>query len=460
MAQFIIDDTASHIPVEKAAALDMLVEWVVFPQWVTTDGGMEIILLYNTAVYRKILFTDCSAGGELMGREIESATLSYSETQNKYTLALDTDEGKYYLRFSDIVFTKTVCYALTSTQFYTGNPWIYLSHIAFMICCKNEYAPDTLNKKEEALLPVLKEIQQTFNIRPENTYEFPLLLKMVEEHGYGELKKRFDKVKTARTKELALAELTNSLSLIKYKPLWDSIYNRIKESQSEYEPYILTDRSHEKVINAVMSERGFSGTYPDYVKVSATKGIINESSYGDIYTITKEKNAVCRVRCQELGDDEGSEKKIIFLCGTAFLKEGAPAEEADIYYCAFNSKGKTLLNTVEYRVGDEKTDLATAAVIAAKRAERVKLTKAEKQYQKNNAPSFMSSFLPMFILGGGFFSVSFTLISVLIVVITALAAGENVGEFLKDMPWLFIVLFTWVGFGGAMGIITALSNRK
>ncbi|MBR6776335.1 MAG: DUF3878 family protein [Clostridia bacterium] len=458
MSILTIDATAGSIAKEKAAALKMLVEAVVFPQWENTEGGMEMILLDNTAVYRKIRFTDCSAGGELMGREIENASLTYSETQNKYTLALETKEGNYYLRFGDILFTKTVCYDLTSTQFYRGNPWIYLSHIAFMICCKREYAPDTLNEKETALLPLLEEIQQTFNVRAENTYEFSLLHKMAEERGYTELKKRFDKVKTARIKEIALAELTNVLSFIKYKPLWDEIYNAVKESQSEYEPYILTDRSHEKVIDAVMKERGFCGTYPDYVKVSATKGIINESSYGEIYTITKEKNAVCRVRCQEIGEDDG-EKQIVFLCGTAFLKEGAPAEDADIYYCAFNAKGKALINTVECNM-ESKDEIKKCALIAAKRAERIKLTKAEKQHQKSNAPSFLSSFLPVFILGGGFFSIAFTLISLIIVVITALAAGESVGEFLRDMPWLFIVLFTWIGFGGAMGIITALSNRK
>lgn len=109
---------------------------------------------------------------------------------------------------------------------------------------------------------------------------------------------------------------------------------------------------------------------------------------------------------------------------------------------------------------ESKDEIKKCALIAAKRAERIKLTKAEKQHQKSNAPSFLSSFLPMFILGGGFFSIAFTLISLIIVVITALAAGESVGEFLRDVPWLFIVLFTWIGFGGAMGIITALSNRK
>jgi hypothetical protein len=72
----------------------------------------------------------------------------------------------------------------------------------------------------------------------------------------------------------------------------------------------------------------------------------------------------------------------------------------------------------------------------------------------------LSTFLTVFIFLGGFFSIGFTLISALVVVITALVAGENVGEFLKDIPWLFVITFTWLGFGGTMGIITALSNRK
>lgn len=459
MTKLIIDTSAKDTPEEKTAALGSLFESTVFPDWEKKDGGMEIEI-FNTPVFcRKILLTNCSAGAELCGSEIVGGTLSYSENKKQYTLALETaEEGKYYLRFDDVVFTESRCHNIVSGQHYYGNPWTHLAHIAFGLCVKAHYTPDLLNQKEKDILPVLQELKQIAVIDEDCKYEFPLLLDLVEKLGYNELKKRFDKVKTARIKEVALAELTNVLSLIKYKPLWDCIYNNIKESQSEYEPYILTDRTHEKVINAVMSERGFSGTYPDYVKVSRTKGIINESSYGDIYTIANEKNAVCRVRCQEAGN-EGSEKKIIFLCGTAFLKEGAPAEDADIYYCAFNAKGKTLLNTVECDI-ENKDEIKKAAVIAAKRAERIKLTKAERKYQRSYAPSFMASFLPMFILGGGFFSIAFTLISLLIVVITALAAGESVGEFLKAMPWVFTIVFTWVGFGGAMGLITALSNRK
>ena len=459
MTKLIIDTSAKDTPEEKTAALESLVESTLFPDWEEKDGGMEIELINIFSVYRKMLLTNCSAGAELYKYEILGGTLSYSESKKQYTLALETkEEGKYYLRFNDIVFTESRCYNIVSAQYYLGNPWTHLVHIAFGLCVKAHYTPDLLNQKEKDILPLLQELKQIAVIDKDCKYEFPLLLDSVEKLGYNELKKRFDKVKTARIKEIALAELTNVLSFIKYKPLWDEIYNAVKESQSEYEPYILTDRSHEKVIDAVMKERGFCGAYPDYVKVSATKGIINESSYGEIYTITKEKNAVCRVRCQEIGDDDG-EKQIVFLCGTAFLKEGTPAEDADIYYCAFNAKGKALLNTVECDM-ESKDEIKKCALIAAKRAERIKLTKAEKQHQKSNAPSFLSSFLPMFILGGGFFSIASTLISLIIVVITSLAAGESVGEFLRDIPWLFIVLFTWIGFGGAMGIITALSNRK
>ena len=306
----------------------------------------------------------------------------------------------------------------------------------------------------------MQELKQITVFDEDCKFEFPILLGMVDKYGYGKTKKFFEKVKTARIKEVALAELTNVLSQIEYKPLWDEIFNNITESQKEYPPFQLKNNEHKKIIDTVIQKHGFSGTYPDYLKVSETKGIINENAYGVTYTIANEKNAVCRVHCQEYSIERNI-AGISFLCGTAFLEEGAPAEIADIYYCAFNSKGKTLLNTVEYFKGHNGNgDLATAAAIAAKRAERVKLTKAEKKYQRNYAPSFMSAFLPMYILGGGFFSIGFTLISALIVIITALVAGENVGEFLKDIPWLFVITFTWLGFGGAMGIITALSNRK
>lgn len=460
MTVLIIDTSAKDMPEEKTAALGSLVESTVFPDWEEKDGGMEIELINTFSVYRKMLLTNCSAGAELYESEILGGTLSYSENKNQYTLALETaEEGKYFLRFNDIVFTESRCYNIVSSQHYLGNPWTHLVHIAFGLCVKAHYTPDLLNQKEKELLPVLQELKQIAVIDEDCKYEFPLLLNLVEKFGYNETKKRFRKAKTARIKEVALAELTNVLSDMRYKPLWDCIFNDIKESQKEYPTILLKNDDHKKTVDAVMRANGFSGAYPDYVKIGRTKGIINENSYGMTYTIANEKNAVCRVHCKEYVID-GNLAAIDFLCGTAFLKEGEPADSADIYYCAFNAKGKTLLNTVEYRVDDEKADLETAAAIAAKRAERVKLTKAERKYQRNYAPSFLSSFLPMFILGGGFFSISFTLVAALVVIITALAAGESVGEFLKDMPWLFTIVFTWVGFGGAMGIITALSNRK
>lgn len=460
MTVLIIDTSAKDMPEEKTAALGSLVESTVFPDWEEKDGGMEIEILNSSAVYRKILLTSCSASAQLCGCEILGGTLSYSESKKQYTLALETvEEGKYYLRFDDVIFTESRCHNIISTQNYIGNPWIYLAYIALRIWAKREVAPDLLNQKEKELLPIISELRQLAQIRTDDEYTFPLLCGLAEKHGYTKTKKYFEKVKTARIKEIALAELTNVLSQIEYKPLWDEIFGDITESQKEYPLIPLKSVEYRSTVDAVMGDKGFSGTYPDYVKVSKTKGIINENSYGMTYTIANEKNAVCRVHCKEYEND-GNLSAINFLCGTAFLKEGEPADSADIYYCAFNAKGKTLLNTVEYRVDDEKADLETAAAIAAKRAERVKLTKAERKYQRNYAPSFLSSFLPMFILGGGFFSISFTLVAALVVIITALAAGESVGEFLKDMPWLFTIVFTWVGFGGAMGIITALSNRK
>lgn len=460
MKELIINTTAKKLSEEKISALRVLTAQSFFSDWEEKNGGMEIELINNSAVYRKMLLTNCSAGAELCGCNILGGTLSYSDTRKEYTLALETEEeGKYYLRFNDVVFTENQCYNIVSTQHYHGNPWTYLVHIAILICAKAHYASDLLNQKEKKLLPVLQELKQISVFDKDCKFEFPILLDMVDKYGYGKTKKYFEKAKNSRIKEVALAELTNVLSQIEYKPLWDEIFNDIKESQKEYPPLPLKNNEHKKIVDAVMEKHGFSGVYPDYVKVSKTKGIINENSYGVTYTIANEKNAVCRVHCKEYAIN-GNLAAISFLCGTAFLKEGASAESADIYHCAFNAKGKTLLNTVEYHAGHGNGDLETAATVAAKRAERVKLTKAERKYQRNYAPSFMSAFLPMFILGGGFFSIGFTLISALVVIITALATGENIGEFLRDMPWLFVIVFPWVGFGGTMGIITALSNRK
>ena len=103
-----IDDSALALEKEKLAALKVLDDFPHFPEFEQWKTGMEIIVLNSGAAFRKIQFEGCSAPAELRGKIIKEAVLSYSETQSKYTLAVEfEDDTKYYLRFTDIKKTPT-----------------------------------------------------------------------------------------------------------------------------------------------------------------------------------------------------------------------------------------------------------------------------------------------------------------------------------------------------------------
>ena len=458
-----IDDSALALEKEKLAALKVLDDFPHFPEFEQWKTGMEIIVLNSGAAFRKIQFEDCPAHAELRGKRIKEAVLSYSETQSKYTLAVEfEDDTKYYLRFTDIKIVKSQNYNCAEYTAYQATPWVYLAIVSWQICDKAIIAPDMLNKKEQDLLPLLKELEQFVFLQPNEPCGFPILHKLAVDNGFEDLGKFFIKAQNPKGKERPVSRLILELSKLRCKPLWNVVCSKIKESQQDYPCPEADNKDHIKIIDSAMHEQGFEGSFPDYVKTGILRKNITADSHGSTHTISKGKTAIYHVHCQE-NTDNGELIGINFLCGTAVLKEGAFADETDIYYCAFDSKGKNLFDVIYHYMYEDynpQAFLKNAATVAAKRAQRIKLNKSEKAYLNRNTPSFEKTFLTVFLFGGGFFSIGFTLLSLLVALIAAIATGENAGEFLKDIPWLFVVVFTWIGFGGAMGLITAISSRK
>ena len=461
----VVDESAAGMEPAVLRALTQMVEDEIFPEWTNTQNGIEIIIENSKALYRTITLYDCTASYELRENFMKSAFLSHSDIAGTYTLTITLgDDSKQYLRFSNAVLGAPQVFNCMETYFLAENPWRYLSHIAIMILSKTENAPEAINEKEKELVPLLKELSY-FTGATELFFEwsFPCLVSYAEKYGHKSMIKALNNVKKEKRSYVRAYSLSNSLSHFRYRPLWYEIYNKIKDSQSEYADRALVTAKSEmreeyrKTVDKVMHSHGYSGSYPDYMKKDRTHGIVTANSYGLSYFISNEKNVVRRIHCVEsYADDERI--NVEFLCGSAFLKKGEKPEDTDIHYCMFDSKGKTLFAILRY--DDTETALEEAAKIAVKRAEQKKLTKQErKAVAKFDVPPLFT-FLLWFLLGGGIFSILFTLFVFIVTLITALASGEPAGEMLKDIPWLFTIGFTWIAFGGAMGIIAALSQRN
>lgn len=243
----------------------------------------------------------------------------------------------------------------------------------------------------------------------------------------------------------------------------------IKESQSEYpsqaELCCDTKRLSETrgEIQRLMQAEGYSGTYPDFFKKGSVKRVHLAESYNMDYFVGAEKNVVFCVHCTEETFD--GNLSVEFLCGTELLKKNET--EGDIYSCTFDAKGRRFFTTVSYNSAVEESSEAQDSLeqkvkIAAKRAELKRLTKEERKAIYGFDMPYFRLFAAIFIFAGGLFGIFMTLGLMLMAVLFALIDGQpqTVPSMITDIPWWFCLVFSWVAFGGAMGIITVLSKRK
>lgn len=356
-------------------------------------------------------------------------------------------------------------------QGFFSTPWKHLCSIAGAILDKTALPGDHLNEKEKALLPLIAELSKlTYWTQIPEEYAscgLPLLKDRIRRHGFTELLPLVEKLEASLPNEKEtrkrVMKLTARLDQTKYEPLWRELYGLLSDSQADYPAKadicvpggVLTQTRQE--IQRLMRAHGYSGTYPDFEKRGALRGIRLARSYAMDYFIAGEKNAVFRIHCTETCCDGAL--MIEFLCGTELLRKNeAPG---DIFSCTFNAKGRRLFQTVPYETAAPET-LAQRVEIAVKRAELQKLTKEERLALYGYTGGFWSIFFGFLIVGGGLFAVFMTLgMMLLCAAITSLFLGFGaIGDMMAQMPWWELFALAWGLFGGAMGIVTALAGRK
>ena len=374
--------------------------------------------------------------------------------------------------------TEVEIYNACNNVTFWENPWDFLRTISFAIGMKAELPGDCCNAKEKALLPLIKEIVmlEYWMRLPEQTLSsFSELKKLVRQYGSSKAEMLLSKLEKIKPGDNAFYNIVKKLKSLlcqkQYEPLWREIYNKILDSQAEYPNK--TDSLCDKEmltgvrgdIQALMESKGYTGTYPDFVKKGALDGIHLEHSYHTTYFVAMEKRARYHIHCYEVLK-ENDWLTIQFLCGTAFLKKDE--EETDIYDCLFNAKGRRLFHTVHhyipFQTEDEMMadDLETSVTIAVKKAECIKLTKAEqKEFYGKIIPGW-GMFWMIFLIVGGIFGIAMTAIMMLLCIIATVAFGfaSSIPEILKEMPWGLFLAISWIGFGGAMGIVEVLALRK
>lgn len=357
-------------------------------------------------------------------------------------------------------------------------PWEGLSSICYAICLKSDLPGDYCNPMEKEILTLIREVADLAYWRAlpqQSMFSFGELKELTRKFGYNKVENMLGKMEATEPGDRELKKIANKLTAIlcekRHEPLWREIYNKIAESQAEY-PHKADSLCDKELLTSVrgdiqelMESKGYLGTYPDFVKAGALKGIHLCNSYNMSYLIGMENRAQYHVHCYE-SFEEDNNLTITFLCGAAFLKKDE--EETDIYDCIFNAKGRRLFHTVHnyipLQAGEvtEADNLETSVSIAVKKAECLKLTKEEqKEYYGNTIPGWRLFFW-IFLIGGGMFGIAMTLIGMLLCVMAMIVFGEfsEIPGLFTEIPWGLCLAICWVFYGVSMGIIEVLALRK
>lgn len=472
-----------NFPKDVRDTLQKVLTESVYCTHIPVKDGNAFLSVEDGAYYRRTLILKKVSG-------IPSGTFDYLAF---YEDSLEKEGDCYKLKgeYEDFhteessSFTISFCEAEVSIQTFRSDaplfeetPWLILQSMATGILDKCFLPGDYLNEKEKECLPLIAEISKLtyWAVIPEeyNNSSFPLLTSLFKEHGCNKIVAILEKLETVYEEERKRAPLiqkfTNQINQGKYEFLWRELYEKLWETGTSYPEkadFYPEQNQLENLridIQAMMESHGYLGTYPDFVKEGSFRGFHVAESYDFSYFIGPTKRAVYHVHCSENFFNEGF--RVEFICGTELLRKGE--EKGDIFSCHFNDNAHHLLHHVSYEgdfVNDEgeweSQDLATRVQVAVKLTELMKLTKKEKEeIGYLDIPGF-KIFLSVFLLMGGMYGICMTVAFMLIGVISCLLVGqpETIPALFTDMPWWILLAIAWVGFGGAMGVVTVLAKK-
>lgn len=467
-------------PVQKAFHLLIDQQFLYSPpQLIGTDAILEI----DHADFFNCQLRLCNATGMPDIDTSEYLMFDHSMLQHQnhsfvlqgYIESFETDTVRpFSIRFTDAK-AKYNVFQIQS-DFPNRTPWDVLSELAQHCMQKYALSPTFCNEQEIALLPLLAEILQLtapYVLPIEyHSSSYQTLKTLSNKHGFSGLLSKWEAIeqyaKSNKKRKLQRYQhqLLAKLNTDTFEPLWREIYQSFSASQSCYpaetERCCDPDFLHQirTKIQQLVTSHGYTGSYPDFIKCDRTQGFHIAVGYDDqTYLVRNQTKAAFHIHCTETCMD--NVLYVTFCCGTELLKKGQ--QPGDIYSCLFHTKGQRYFRCVSLGAltPDSKNVLQTLntyAQIAVKKAEWKRLTRMElAEYPHPRTSPWYILFLAF--LGGGLFTLSFWPLLLLFCMLITQDSLLNIWESLKN-SFVWLITFTWVGFGGSMGVIFALGNHK
>lgn len=446
---------------------------------ITESGGsVEIETDNQLGMIKTLVLTEVAPRGERLCGSLWlcDAHICRDEARGLYRLFGDyEDESGDAHQFKIEFQAAHIRYDLfdcTAEPMFFRNPWENLSFICYSIAYKADTGAALLNDAERELLPLARELSAltVYGYDDKCDGRFPQMKALVAGHpAVVSLIERLERASGKRWGKAA-NKLIRRLCAADCEPLWREIFDKIKASQQGY-PKQSESPSAEQLerirppIERTLHALGFEGSYPDFYKTAPIKGIHLAFSYEMCHTVLPNKQARQIIHCRSASD--GEDIRTEFISGTIIGKN--MPENADIYSCMFNDRGKRFYSATTWDCNDlsdtdaarTADDMAAAARVAAKRAAFQKLTRDERK-KFSATVSGLGLFLSIFLICGGLFAVFMTLgLAVLACLITAVyGLAALIPEMLAEMPWAMLFGGTWIGFGGLCGLYMLLASRK
>lgn len=427
----------------------------------------------NCAAFSRVLtLIDCVSidFGEYHCIDFSGSTFSKNEEHYIITALLENFETD---TSTPIVFkfknakVEIISYNATETStWHFGTPWEMLFCIASEILEKSKINYDSINKKEQDLLPLLEEIDFFGFYKDYKKKNFPLIKELATKFNLTELVKLFEELEqliaegkgTFKTISKIHQELEKSDS----EPLWRKIFNSISDSQTDYpkkvdsllpKEYIQEIRTE---ITFLMHKNGYTGNYPGFSKVTDLKSIRTADCHGEPFTIFNEKNAKLYIHCIE-DVSVTNQLFISFVTGTALNKKGV--NTTDIFSCLFYKRGKMFNNNVTWGDVDQSEKTIEQIVnIAFKKAELKKLTKEEQKLITTFKNGCTPLYLVMGVIFGGLFTLLFAIFAFFFVLF--MENSQVAVDIVKTFPWWQCFIASGGLFGIAMFLISLHTQRK
>lgn len=402
------------------------------------DGNIILDISEFSYVETKLILKNAEFHGDFEDGAACFDDTVIEKTADGYILNCSLNDN--YITFED--FEYTLKPLKVSLEFF-GNktPWGALFNFAYCIYEKLKLCPASLNEKEKALEPMLRDFAElkfeTLRAKFPNDKKLSKLIKEVSRNnavrlifGDGD------------------NELNKYLSSPKFEKAWREILDLLVDSQNEYgDNSALSDlkdlKSFRSYIDAVMLENGYTGEYPNYRKTAKSKGFHLVSKNGE-KSLVRGKAVTIFAEFQETEYTNYGDFKPYF-----YITLQDPESITDKYSCLFSEKGFVKTAHLNYEVDENgnahfEHGYLDIPIALCKAAEFKHLTASERKSlfsaeNKLSIPFIISFSFICSLLGGIITVLSLILLEALIMLL--FGRISEFPEIFADTPWHLIFLF-------------------